>query len=367
MHRPQLLMRPHLLGLLLIAALAAPPFAVAEEKAAAPDLPTVAVLGMGGTIAQKYDPVTHASVPAVSADDLTKNIPGLDKVAKLQVEEIMNIDSSQAKPDDWLKLAKRVNEVLKDPAISGVVVVHGTDTMEEGVFLVDRLLDSNKPVVFVGAMRNASELGADGPRNLRDAITVAAAPEFKDCGAMLAMNSHVSPAKGVRKSHTINPQTFVTGEEGNIGYVTAEGPILFHKPVRAKPIPMPDKLPKVDVIPSYSGSDGRLAKYAVESGAEGLVVEGVGAGNVNEATYEGVKLALAKKLPVVVTSRVYYGEVLPIYGGPGGGHTLKEDGVIFPGRLTTAQARILLLLTMTQTTDPAELQTYFDEPAANKE
>jgi len=327
-----------------------------------PPRPRVALLGTGGTIAECLDPTSHSFVPTLSVADLVAGIPELADIAEVQVEQLMNIDSSQAQPEDWLRLARRLNAVLTDPEIAGAVVTHGTDTMEEGVFFIDRLLDSDKPVCFVGAQRSASDPRSDGPPNIRDAVAVAASPDARGLGAVVVMNSYIAQARGVRKTQTFNVQTFQPDEGGYLGYVAFGRVRIYHRPERPPPVPMPagDTLPRVDVIPMYPGCDGRLLRHAVATGADGIVVEGVGAGNVNHALYEAIVVdAKQRNVPVVVTSRVYYGRVFPMYGGPGGGRSLADAGCILAGELTTPQARVQLILGLTQTRETARLSSVF--------
>ncbi|HLJ88706.1 MAG TPA: asparaginase [Candidatus Angelobacter sp.] len=326
---------------------------------AQPALPKVLIIGTGGTIAEKIDPQTHAAVPAVSTEDLIAAVPELKRLATIETEQLMNIDSSQATPGDWLKLARRVREAQRDPSVTGIVITHGTDTMEEAVFFVDRTLESDKPVVFVGAQRNASAPDSDGPGNIRDAVTLAVSPLAKGIGATIVMNGYITPAVGARKTETINVQTFMGGDGGFLGYVGQGQVRMLRKPLRKPPLPLPDKLPNVAFVSVYSGSDGSFLKKALEDGAEGLVVEGVGAGNVNKANYEVIKQALKKNIPVVITSRVYFGSVFPIYGGDGGGKTLSDDGCILANDMTSPQARLMLILALAQTKDPAKLKEHF--------
>lgn len=323
-------------------------------------LPTISLIGTGGTIAERIDPATGACVPALSVADLVAEVPELRALADIRVEQLMNIDSSQARPEDWLQLTRRIDEVLCDPAVAGVVVTHGTDTMEEGVYFVDRTLQHDKPVCFVGAQRSASDPRSDGPPNIRDAVTVTAHPAAGGLGAVVVMNSYIAQARGVRKTQTFNVQTFQPDEGGYVGYVAFGKVRIYHRPERPPAFPIPDRLPRVDLVAMYPGSDGRLLRYAIESGAEGIVVEGVGAGNVNEANYEAIREALRSGIPTVITSRVYYGRVFELYGGSGGGKTLAEEGCLLAGELTSPQARIQLMLAMTQTKKTSELRRYFE-------
>jgi L-asparaginase len=309
-----------------------------------PALPTVAVVTTGGTIAEKIDPQTGGAVPSVSGADLVAAVPGLTKLANIAVLSFCNIDSSQMTPQIWANLSRKVAEILKMPAIKGVVVTHGTDTMEEGAYFLDLTLPTGKPVVFTGAMNNASSPFPDGPGNLYNAVVQVCAENTEDWGVTVTLNSYVNPAREVRKTQTTNVQTFESGEKGYLGYIFGNQVQRFDSRTDGPTLPVPDKLPKVVYLATYAGDDGALVRYAVDSGAQGLVIDAVGAGNVNAAVNEAVKYALSKKIPVVIASRVQEGEVEPIYGGPGGSKTLLDEGCILAGDLLGGKARLLLML-----------------------
>jgi len=313
------------------------------------ELPNVTIVTTGGTIAEKVDPKTGAAVPAVSGKDLIEAVPGLSKIANIKVVNFSNIDSSQITPDIWAKLSKAVDGILEDPKVSGVVITHGTDTMAEGAYFLELTLKSNKPVVFVGAMRDASELSPDGPANILNAVTQVCSKVAQDWGVTVTMNQYICSARDVRKTQTTNVQTFNSGEKGYLGYIAMGEVYRFNDALRRQKLPLPEKLPNVVLISEYAGADGRLLRYAVDSGVNGIVVEGVGAGNVNAKTYEAIKYALKKGIPVVITSRVYHGAVLPIYGGAGGGATLEKEGAILAGDLISPKARLLLMLALPYT------------------
>ena len=181
---------------------------------AAAELPLVKVLSTGGTIASRYDPVQKGFVPALSGEQLLEGIPEIKTVARVEVESVATIGSSDMTPEIWLKLARRVNEVLADPAVAGVVITHGTDTMEETAYFLDLTVTGPKPVVVVGAQRAASIKDTDGPRNLSNAIRVAISPEAVGKGAMIVMNDEINAAREVTKTSTLDVGTFRTLEFG---------------------------------------------------------------------------------------------------------------------------------------------------------
>ncbi len=307
-------------------------------------LPSVVIVTTGGTIAEKADPKTGAAVPAVSGDELVGAVPGLSKIANIRVENFMNIDSSQMTPEIWAKLSRRVDEILKDPEVAGVVVTHGTDTMAVGAYFLELTLTPDKPVVFVGAMRDASDVSPDGPANLLNAVIQVCSKNAHGWGVTVTLNQFVNSARNVMKTETTNVQTFTSGEKGFLGYITG-GKVLRYNDLRCRQkLPLPGTLTRVDLLTTFAGDDGAFIRHAVDRGAEGIVIEGVGAGNVNKKVFQAVQYALGKGVEVVVTSRVPLGGVYPIYGDEGGGASLVKIGAILSGDLKGGKARILLML-----------------------
>ncbi len=311
-----------------------------------PKLPTVAIITTGGTIAEKVDPKTGGAVPALSGEALLAAVPELSKVANIQVINFSNIDSSQMTPEIWASLSSTVDKVLKDKKIAGAVVTHGTDTMAEGAFFLDLTLKSEKPVVFVGAMRDASDVSPDGPANILNAVIQATSKEAESWGVTVTLNQYINSARNVVKTETTNVQTFDSGEKGYLGYIQLGKVYKYNeRPPRIR-LPLPEKLANVPLIKTYAGDNGALIKYAVDSWAEGIVIEGVGAGNVNANVEEAIEYALKNNVKVVLTTRVYNGRVYPVYGDKGGGAMLEEEGVILGGDLTGPKARLLLMLAL---------------------
>jgi L-asparaginase len=241
-----------------------------------------------------------------------------------------------------LSLARRVLEHSAQGV--GVVVTHGTDTMEETVYAIDRLLPlDGGPVVLTGAQRGADERDADGPRNLRDAISVAASEQASHRGALIVFGGEIHAAREARKVHTSAPRAFGSPGYGPVGHVDAGKVGFRRRPDRSPPLPVPERLAPVDLIRLYAGSDARFIRTSLDSGVEAIVLEGTGRGNANEQVVEGVREAVARGVPVVVCSRVAAGRVEPVYGR-GGGRDLAEAGAVFAGDLAGPKARVLLQL-----------------------
>ena len=286
------------------------------------------VIATGGTIASLADPDTGAVRPAVGAEELVAGVPGLEAFDPV-VEEVDRVNGWNVTPATMLEVARRAAAAQEE----AVVVTHGTDTVEETAFFCDITVE--RPLAFAAAMRSGDELGADGPRNLLHAARVAAdAP-----GTVLVMNDEVHPARWVRKLHTRSTGAFASPGRGPLRRWTVAPPAALDRPV--------------PVLQTYTGLEPDLIPALLETtGAAGLVLEGTGLGNVPGSTEPGIRAALERGLPVVVATRVPAGGTGAVYGGPGGGVTLRDAGVIAAGQLTAAKARLLLMLLLARGDDP---------------
>jgi L-asparaginase len=324
--------------------------------------PLVQFIATGGTIAMKIDPIKNAPVPAISGDDLLATVPDIGKYATIQVNNLSNVPSDYMDPARWVVLSRAVQAALDRNEVTGAIVSHGTDTLEETAFWLDLTVKSNKPVVLIGAQRNASQSDFDGPRNLLNAARIAVDEKSKGMGVMLAMNNQINSARYVRKTHTANVETFNSGEFGFLGEVYPDRVMYANAPVRRQYIAIRmDKMPEVEIIAMYGGADGAALRQAADRGVQGIVVQALGMGNMNVAMFEAVKYALAKDIPVVISTRVSNGRVLPNYGFAGGGKTTFDAGAVMADDLNPAKARILLMLLLQSgVKDKAGLQLAFD-------
>jgi L-asparaginase len=329
----------------------------------AEQLPTVAVLSTGGTIASKQDPAKGGYAPALSGEDLVAAVPAIKKIAQIQVEQIANIPSQDITPEIWVRLAARVNELLAKPEIDGIVITHGTNTLEETAYFLDLTMIGTKPVILVGAQRPASDPDADGPRNLLDAIRVAASPDAVRKGVMVVMNGQINAARDVTKTNTSQVETFRGLEFGALGVVDVEKVSFYRAPLRRQTFPLEPqtRLSRVDVVMSYAGADGLQVRLLVSSGAvRGLVIAGVGLGNVSGSMFDAIQEARARGIPVVIGTRVPTGRVFPLSAAKGSALALKSIGCVLADNLNPQKARILLMLALTRTHETRALQQYFD-------
>lgn len=303
----------------------------------------VVVLSTGGTIASTHDK-TGAVVPTVTGSKLVEPLSGTfdNNKLTLEVKDIAKLDSSAMTLDDTDSIITAVNKELRRDDVDGVVVTHGTDSMEETAIAVDTFQDSEKPVALTGAMRPFDDPNPDGPDNLALAVKTVTDPANEGRGTFIAFADHVIPARGAFKSDTSKADGFAN----NNGEKQPQRP----KALKFKPLGNT----RVDIIAAYPGAPADLIQRSLDSGAEGIVIEGMGAGNIGDELAQAAQAA-AKKVPVVLTTRVDHGPVEGIYGGAGGGATLADAGVISSGTLRAPQARMLLAAAITTNTDPAEL------------
>jgi L-asparaginase len=329
--------------------------------AAEEQLPVCQMIATGGTIAMKLDPATNAPVPTLSGEDLVAGVPELAKVARVRVESPFNVPSSYMDPERWAEIHRLVVKALASDEVAGVMVSHGTDTLEETAYFLDLTVSSDKPVVLVGAMRNASERDFDGPRNLLNAARICVSPEARGKGVMIALNNQINAAREATKTHTSDVETFKSGDFGVLGVVGQDRVVFDRAPSRRQNIALiGTPLPRVDIVAMYAGADGKLLRAAVAAGAKGVVIQAVGLGGVNVPVYEAVKEAIDRGVVVVISTRVPNGRVLPIYGSVGGGKSLKDAGAVFADNLSPQKARILLMLALQSTSNAADVQALFD-------
>lgn len=302
----------------------------------------VLVVTTGGTIASRYDPVAKALRSVASGEELLALLGSLAPPVELVLEEFGNLGSNRIDLDTSFRLARRIGERLADGGICGCVVTHGTDTLEESAFLAHLVISSPKPVVFTGAQRGMDAPDADGPRNLSDAIRVAASADARDLGVLVVFAGKVLSAIDAAKVHTSDVAAYA-GDFGPLGEVD-HGAVLIARRLAAYPsIDVQGIDGRVDLITLAMGADARLFDAAVASGARGIVLEAFGRGNATPDIVAAVGRATAAGVLTVVTSRCGSGRVLPIYDD-GGGRDLEEAGAIFAGRLKGPKARILLSL-----------------------
>jgi L-asparaginase len=304
----------------------------------------IVLLFTGGTISMRHDPAVGGAVPTLSGRDLVALAPGIDQLADLEIDDWGAFPGPHMTPSRMWALRQRIVGHLGRPEVDGVVLTHGTDSLEESAYLLARSVDGQKPIVFTGAMRTSSELGWDGPGNLAGAVRVAAAAESRGCGTMVFMSDRIFTALDVTKSHTSSLDAFDSPGLGPIGVID-DGRVIFRRalPATAPLLDPPALAEPVDIVYAYAGADSRLLD-ASRSEGRGIVVAAMGRGNVPPAMVDGIGRWIEEDKPVVITSRSGRGRVGCTYGYPGGGRRLAERGAIFAGARRPQQARIDLML-----------------------
>jgi L-asparaginase len=305
-------------------------------------MPTVRVLTTGGTIATRTG-ADGNTVARATGEELLEGFVVPEDV-RVEVENVFTIGSFRMTLDRVHALATRVIQVLQDPDVAGVVVTHGTDTLEETAAFLDLFIAPGRPVVLTGAQRTADAPGNDGPSNLRDSIVVAADAAVEGLGVLISFDGAVFPAWGTHKLRTVAATAFGASSSGHIGWVHAD---MFRP---ARPAVAPPRLPinafqpqraRADIVPCYPDADATAMESLIRAGARGIVLEGVGAGNANPALCSAVLEAVDHGVVVVTSTRVPSGPVFPIYGD-GGGADLLKAGAIPMGPIRPSHARILL-------------------------
>lgn len=318
------------------------------------------VITTGGTIAMRYDPVRKGLCPAITGPELIEAVPELTGVAEVEIIEFSNIPSPHMTPRIMFKLAHTVDDVAKRDDVAGIVITHGTDTLEESAYMLDLVVKTDKPVCLTAAMRSSAESSPDGPKNILCSVKTAVCPNAPEAGVVVVMNEEIHAAAEVTKTHSANPKTFASPFWGPIGYVDADKVIFKRKPQVLQKIQPADIVDDVHLIKVVSGMDDFLLRCLVEKKAKGIVVEGLGRGNVTPGVKTGIKLARENNIPVVLTTRVYGGRVLDTYGYEGGVKSLLQYGIIMGGEITGSKARLKLMLALGVTNKIEELAGYFD-------
>ncbi len=320
----------------------------------------VAVVFTGGTISMRFDAGRGGVIPALGAHELVAAAKGIEDVAELRVEEWGRFPGPHMTVERQWALRNRLRDLVADDAIDGVVVTHGTDTIEESAYLATRSIATLKPIVFTGAMRNASELSWDGPANLSDSVRVAASDVARGQGALVMLNGRVFSALDVTKAHTHLMDAFESPGLGPIGVVD-DGEVVFRRVLPPGDVILsPESLgTPVDILVAYGGADGRMMDVARET-SRGIVVAALGRGNVPPLMAEGIGRALRAGVTVLVASRAPRGRVGMTYAYEGGGRYLANLGAIFTGARRPQQARIDLMLALGAGLSADAMRTLFE-------
>ncbi len=329
---------------------------------AATDLPNIKILATGGTIAGAGQSATESNYTAgkVGVDALIAAVPDMTKIADISGEQVVSIGSQDMNDEVWLKLAKRVNELLAQDDVDGIVITHGTDTMEETAYFLDLTVKSKKPVVLVGAMRPSTAMSADGPVNLYNAVVAATDEDSKGRGVLVTMNDTIFDARDVTKTNTTSVNTFQSPNFGPLGYIHnsdakyQRSPERKHTTETVFDVSKLASLPKVGIVYNYANASDLPVKALIDAKFDGIVSAGVGNGNLYHTVFDQLEKASKDGIMVVRSSRT-----------PTGSTTLDAEiddakyGFVASGTLNPQKARILLMLSLTQTKDYKDVQKMF--------
>ncbi|WP_028402213.1 asparaginase [Ectobacillus panaciterrae] len=328
--------------------------------------PEIKILATGGTIAGTGSTSTQTTgyrAGVLTPDKLLEAVPSLKDIANISTEQVASIDSGTSNTNAMMvKLAKEVQKTLDDPKCDGVVITHGTDTMEETAYFLNLTVHSEKPIVMVGSMRPSTALSADGPLNLYNAVALASSKEAYDKGVLISMNGKIGNARDIFKTSTTDVDAFNNPELGILGYMQDGKPYFYNLPVKKHTKGSEfdirniteDNLPRVDIVYSHANDDRVLVDAVVAAGAKGIIHAGTGNGSVHEKTLPGLQDAVKKDVVVVRDTRVPEGMVT---------HEQIDidDHFVNSNNINPQKARILLMLALTKTKDPNKIQEYFNE------
>ncbi|MCC6844721.1 MAG: asparaginase [Bacteroidetes bacterium] len=305
--------------------------------------PLVTAIFTGGTIAMKPDAGSGGVVPKLSAAEILNSVPDLENIARVETVEFGRYPSPHITPEIMLQLSRLAQYHAERPEVAGIIVTHGTDTLEETAFFLDCTLKTSKPVVVVGAMRNSAEADWDGPRNLRDAVIIASRHEAQDYGTLICLSDVINAASEATKTDATDINTFASMNFGPVGRISNSSLFLYRKPVHRDHFDVKELPAFVPLFKCYAGMEGGLVKLCRENGAAGFVIEGFGAGNVPPPVFYDLVECVKQGLPVVLVSRCPVGRIEHTYAYEGAGKQLYEAGVIFADYMNGQKARIKLM------------------------
>ncbi len=329
--------------------------AVGMDTWADNQLPRIRFIATGGTIATRGN-------TRLSAEEVLQLVPGLQRYAQPEPEQFANIASTAMTLDQWVQLAKRVNDIFSaDPDLMGAVITSGTDSLEELAYFLHLTIRTTKPVVVVGAMRNAGAPGYEGPANLLDAFRVAAVPDSRGKGVLVVLNDEINSAREVSKTDALRVQTFQSRPYGILGVVDPDRVVYYREPLKRHTqktefeVAALTALPRVDIMMFYQGASSDLLRAAVDAGAKGIVIAVAGADLTGGSLAPGISYAERQGVIVVAATRTGSGRIAALPSNR------LRDGMVGGEDLTPLKARILLMLALTRTNSATEIQRMFTE------
>ncbi|MCF6408253.1 asparaginase [Pseudalkalibacillus salsuginis] len=318
----------------------------------------ILVIHTGGTIAMSEDKETGKVIPG-DVNPLHETYALLSQIAKVTMDDFLNLPSPHITPEQMIKLSNYIHMKIEQKNFDGVVVTHGTDTLEETAYLLDLLHDGETPIIMTGAMRSSNELGSDGPHNLITSVRAAASDDAKGKGVLVVFNDEIHAAKYATKTHTSNIATFQSPQSGPIGIITKRGVLFHHNLVHREHYDTSSVSMNVVLLKAYAGMQKELLQAVRTTEIDGLVIEALGQGNLPPDLMEEIGHFIDNQIPIVMVSRCFNGIVQDIYSYDGGGRKLKERGVILTNGLNGPKARLKLLVTLEMNYNMEQLREAF--------
>lgn len=318
---------------------------------------TILLLHTGGTISMKVQ--ADGSVKPNEINPITDAKETLSQFAEIIELEAFNLPSPHITPKEMLQLRNLIVEQAAMYALDGVVITHGTDTLEETAYFLDLTTNFDFPIVLTGAMRSSNELGADGVYNLVEAVRVASDEKARDKGVLVVMNDEIHQAFNITKTSTSSVNTFQSPQYGPIGLVTKKAIHIQQAPIRRQYVPLTKIEKRVAMLKVYAGMEPDVLNSVMASNYDGLVLEGLGQGNVPPAIAATIEELVKQDVPVVLVSRCFNGIAEGVYGYAGGGKQLEDLGVIFANGINGQKARLKLLIALNKTDAPIDLKHFF--------
>lgn len=325
----------------------------------------VAVVFNGGTISMKVDPRIKAAVPSLTGEEIMSMVTGIESFAEIESYTFSTLPGPHMTPEIMLELSNYIQNLLDRKDIDGVVVTHGTDSLEETAYFIDLTINSSKTVVFTGSMRSGSELGYDGPSNLAASICTAVSEEARNRGVLVCLNGELNCASEVTKANSMSLNAFKTPNFGPIGIVDNNKVLFYRNSIEKRSVSIGKIDSNVSLIKCVCGMDSRFIDFCIEQGDKGIVIEAMGRGNIPPLMVDGIKRAIDKGIAVVVVSRCFEGRVFDSYGYHGGGKELRNLGVIFGDNLPGQKARIKLMVALSYTESLNEVREIFEKGLYN--
>jgi len=318
----------------------------------------ILIIHTGGTISMVENKETGA-VSTTTKHPLTGVLNHVKEYADVEETIIFSLPSPQITPEHMIKIKNKINKSID--SYDGIVITHGTDTLEETAYFLNLVVDTKKPIIVTGAMRSYNEVGSDALYNIISSVRVAASSDANDKGVLVVMNDEIHPANNVTKTSTSNIATFQSPQYGPIGIITKEKVLFHHSLISGKTFSVKNMDKKVYLLTAVAGMDGTIIQAIRNLKPDGLVIEGLGQGNLPKNTLSELKQLIDASTPVVLVSRCYQGIVQPIYEYEGGGRQLKEMGVIFTNGLTGPKARLKLMVALENTNNMQQLRYIFEK------